>query len=146
MNNNPTETPRMYTQEEVDALMRTSEQALSTALEQVEALTVQLNELTVKSQDDEITQREKQIQRREMHAQAVERLASQQLPVQLAEALDYTDEERFAASLEAITSLFSQAVQRGVELRLRGTIPTVGTSAVKTTTLREAIEQRYAGV
>ena len=143
MNNNPTPTPRMYTQEEVDALMNTSEQALATALEQVEALTVQLNELTIKTQDDDMAQREKQILKREMHAQAVEHFAAQQLPVQLAEALDYTDADRFAASLEAITTLFSQAVQRGVELRLRGTAPTVGTSAVKTTTLREAIEQRY---
>lgn len=152
MNDQPIETPqttqteRVYTQEEVDALMARQQQALAEALAQVEALTAQLNDCAQRTQEDEASARERQIQRREMHAQAVEHLAAQQLPVQLADALDYTDAQRFEASLEAMAQRFAQAVQRSVEMRLRGTAPTVGTSAVKPATLREAIERRYAGV
>lgn len=144
--NQPAENERLYTQSEVDALVAQQEQALRDALAQADALTAQLNALEQRSRDEEADTREKQLEKRERHARAVEALASQSLPVQLADALDYTDEERFAASLEAIGALFAQAVQRGVEMRLRGAIPTVGTSEARPGTLREAIERRYAGV
>lgn len=145
--NNPNhDEEKLYTQEEVDALLTQQETALNDALSQVEALTAQLCETAHSAQEDELTARERRIEKREMHARAVEQLAEKGLPVQLAQALDYTDEEAFAASLETIGTLFAKAVQQGVELRLRGAVPTVGVSAPKTATLRDAIAQRYAGV
>ena len=90
--------------------------------------------------------REKEIERRELRAQALERLAAQHLPALLAETLDYTDAQAMENSLEAMREAWTQAVQKGIEERMKGAAPRTGGAAVRPGTLREAIEGRYAGV
>ena len=90
--------------------------------------------------------REREIERRELRAQALERLAAQHLPALLAETLDYTDAQSMENSLEAMREAWTQAVQKGIEERMKGAAPRTGGVAVRPGTLREAIEGRYAGV
>lgn len=104
---------------------------------------------TEQAQDERelaLAAREREIERRELRAQALERLAAQHLPALLAETLDYTDVQAMEASLEAMCEAWTQAVQKGIEERMKGAAPRTGGVAVRPGTLREAIEGRYAGV
>ena len=111
-----------------------------------EAAEKQATEQVQDARELALAAREREIERRELRAQALERLAAQHLPVLLAETLDYTDTQAMEASLEAMREAWTQAVQKGIEERMKGAAPRTGGAAVRPGTLREAIEGRYAGV
>ena len=76
-----------------------------------------------KQKEDELNRRERDLQLREMKAQAVSTLAEKGLPRELADCLDYTDAEKCSASMDRVEKAFRDAVQAGVETRMKGTTP-----------------------
>lgn len=76
-----------------------------------------------KKQEKELADREAAITRRELMAEAKNTLAEKNLPVDLAEVLNYADADSCKKSLETVEKAFQKAVQAGVEARLKGDKP-----------------------
>lgn len=76
----------------------------------------------------ELTAREQEIVSRELRAEAARLLSERSLPCELAQALCYEDSERLSQSLDAAEKAFRQAVQQGVEDRLRACTPAMARS------------------
>ena len=72
-----------------------------------------------------LAQREAEITKRELRAEAKSQLSDKGLPVELAEVLPYTDAETTNQALEAVEKVFRQAVEKGVNERLKGQAPKV---------------------
>ncbi len=82
-----------------------------------------------KKRMEELAAREVEITRRELRAQALEQLAEKGLPKQLADILVYTDADSTSTSLEAVEKSFKEAVEAGINERLRSSgTPTGGSS------------------
>lgn len=94
------------------------------------------------SKEEELLRREEQVRRRELRAKALEALADAQMPTELAQLLDYSSEEAFAAALETLKAVWSRAVQKGVETRVAGSAPRAG-DVQQGASLREAIARHY---
>ncbi len=73
--------------------------------------------------EKELTDREAAITRKELMAEAKNTLAEKNLPVELAEVLDYTDADACSKSITAVEKAFQSAVQSAVEDRLKGGKP-----------------------
>lgn len=73
--------------------------------------------------EKELADREAGITRRELMAEAKNNLAERKLPVRLAEVLNYTDADACKNSLEAVEKAFQEAVETGVQDRLKGGVP-----------------------
>ncbi|WP_269477766.1 DUF4355 domain-containing protein [Hominibacterium faecale] len=71
----------------------------------------------------ELEQREKDLARREMMAEAKAALAEKQLPVALADVLDYSDADKCKGSIEVVEHVFRDSVQQAVEEKLKGGKP-----------------------
>lgn len=93
--------------------------------------------------EDELTNRENEITRRELRATALETLAEKGLPKQLADILVFTDAESTNASLDAVEKAFREAVETGVNERLRGSVP--GGKGGSTTT-KTSVGENFAKV
>ncbi|GEM_PF-1449917 len=78
--------------------------------------------------EEELSKRESDITRRELRATAIETLVEKQLPKQLADILDYSDAEKTNASIVAVETAFREAVEAGVNDRLRSNPPGGGGS------------------
>ena len=72
-----------------------------------------------KKREEELAAREADITKRELRAQALEQLAEKGLPKQLADILVYTDADSTNTSLEAVEKSFKEAVEAGINERLR---------------------------
>ena len=86
-------------------------------------------EKAAKDRERELNKREAEISRRELQAQAVDTLASRDLPKALAPLLDYTSAETVSASMDTVEKAFRDAVQAAVDTRLKAsgvTLPTPG--------------------
>lgn len=70
-----------------------------------------------------LTDREAAVTRKELMAEAKNTLASDNLPVELAEVLDYTDADSCMKSMEKVKSAFQKAVEAAVEEKLKGGKP-----------------------
>lgn len=70
-----------------------------------------------------MTDREAAVTRKELMAEAKNTLASDNLPVELAEVLDYTDADSCMKSMEKVKSAFQKAVEAAVEEKLKGGKP-----------------------
>lgn len=68
-------------------------------------------------------EREAAITKREMTAEAIEKLAENNLSPKLAKCFDYSSREAFEASYEAVTAAFSEAVADQVNEKLKGGKP-----------------------
>lgn len=73
--------------------------------------------------DEELKKREADITRRELRASALETLAEKGLPKGLADILDYKDAESTKTSLESVEKAFREAVEAGVNERLKSGAP-----------------------
>ncbi|NWL87560.1 phage capsid protein [Paenibacillus sp. 79R4] len=80
-----------------------------------------------------LKQRETDITRRELRATALETLAEKGLPKGLVEILDYTDADKTNASIAAVETAFREAVENGINERLRGETPRSGAGATGVT-------------
>lgn len=76
-----------------------------------------------KKREKEISDREAAVTRRELKAEAKNTLASEKLPTELAEILDYTNAGTCKASISAVKTAFQTAVEEAVEERLKGGKP-----------------------
>ncbi len=73
--------------------------------------------------EKELTVREAAITRKELMAEAKNTLASDGLPQELAEVLDYSDADTCKKSMEKVKEVFQRAVETAVEEKLKGGKP-----------------------
>ncbi len=73
--------------------------------------------------EKDLEEREKEITRKELRATAKNALAEKELPLELAELLDYTDAKSCNQSIESLERAFQSAVASAVNERLKGTEP-----------------------
>lgn len=73
--------------------------------------------------EKELTDREAAITRKELMAEAKNTLASDGLPQELAEVLDYSDADTCKKSMEKVKEVFQKAVETAVEEKLKGGKP-----------------------
>ena len=73
--------------------------------------------------EKELTDREAAITRKELMAEAKNTLASDGLPQELAEVLDYSDADTCKKSMEKVKEVFQRAVENAVEEKLKGGKP-----------------------
>ena len=73
--------------------------------------------------EKERTDREAAITRKELMAEAKNNLASDGLPQELAEVLDYSDADTCKKSMEKVKEVFQRAVETAVEEKLKGGKP-----------------------
>ena len=142
----PAEQPRTYTEEELQAAIDSTvrqrlarerrdaekriEQAREEARSEAEKL-AQMNEAqraeherqraeqAAKEREAAIAQREAEITRRELRAEAIETLHKRGLPTGLEAVLNYADADACNASIDTVEKAFREAVQQGVDERLR---------------------------
>ena len=74
-------------------------------------------------QERELLDREAAITRRELMAEAKNTLTEKKLPVGLAEVLNYTDADSCNKSIAAVEKAFQEAVEAGIQERLKGGTP-----------------------
>lgn len=73
--------------------------------------------------EKDLTDREAAVTRKELMAEAKNTLASDNLPVELAEVLDYMDADSCMKSMEKVKSAFQKVVEAAVEEKLKGGKP-----------------------
>lgn len=73
--------------------------------------------------EKELTDRETAITRKELMAEAKNTLASDGLPQELAEVLNYSDADTCKKSMEKVKEVFQRAVETAVEEKLKGGKP-----------------------
>ena len=73
--------------------------------------------------EKELADREAAITRKELMAEAKNTLASDGLPQELAEVLDYSDADTCKKSMEKVKEVFQRAVETAVEEKLKGGKP-----------------------
>ena len=81
--------------------------------------------------EKELSDREAAITRKELMAEAKNTLASDGLPQELAEVLDYSDADICKKSMEKVKEVFQRAVETAVEEKLKGGKPPPGGDAQK---------------
>lgn len=134
--------PRMFTQEELDTAIanrlsrykrdeaKRIEAARTEARSEAEKLAKMTEdqrleheraraEQAARDREAAIAQREADITRRELRAAAIDTLAQKGLPRGLEAILTYTDADACNASIDAVEKVFRDAVQEGVNERLR---------------------------
>ncbi|MBS5267603.1 MAG: DUF4355 domain-containing protein [Clostridiales bacterium] len=75
--------------------------------------------------EKELADKEAAITRRELMAEAKNTLAEKKLPVGLAEVLNYADADSCSKSIVAVEKAFNEAVETGVQERLKGGVPPI---------------------
>ena len=75
-----------------------------------------------------LNDREQQIVRRELRAEAARMLSERSLPMELMDALNYESAEQVNLSMDAAEKAFRQAVQSGIEERMRAAAPSIARS------------------
>ena len=78
-------------------------------------------------QESDLEIRERNVLVRELKADAKDKLVEDGLPYTLADLMAYDSKENFSKSYDEVTTIFREAVQRGVKNVLRGPVPRVGT-------------------
>lgn len=73
--------------------------------------------------EKDLTAREAAVTRKELMAEAKNTLAGDNLPVELAEVLDYTDADSCKKSMEKVKAAFQKAVETAVEEKMKGGKP-----------------------
>ncbi|MGN0773478.1 MAG: DUF4355 domain-containing protein [Candidatus Ventricola sp.] len=76
-------------------------------------------EQAAQQRESDLARREAEITRRELRAEAIDTLAQRGLPRALEQMLDYSGADACSASIDAVERVFRDAVQQGVEERLK---------------------------
>lgn len=141
-NQEPEPQTRMFTQEELEAAIASRlnrykrdeakriEEARQAARSEAEKLAKmtedqrieherQRAEQAAKDRETALATREAEITRRELRAAAIDTLAQKGLPRGLEAILNYADADACNASIDAVEKVFREAVQEGVNERLR---------------------------
>ena len=77
----------------------------------------------MQKREKELEDREREITKKELQATAKNALAEKELPIELAELLNYTDASACNESIEAVERAFQSAVAKTVNERLKGAEP-----------------------
>ena len=109
-----------------DGFEKTLEEKLSEAQKLAKMNADQKAQYEREQAEAKLAQREAEITKRELKATAKDTLLSKGLPIELADALVYTDADACSTSMEAVTKAFEQAVTRAVNDRLRQDPPKAG--------------------
>lgn len=92
-----------------------------TEAQKLEKMTeAQKKEYARQKKEEELTKREQEITRRELTAVAKEQLIEANIPVELAEFLDYSDADHVKASVEKLTKSFNTALEKAVAEKIKG--------------------------
>lgn len=136
-----TPTAKTFTQEELNAIIdRRLERERKDAQARIDKAVTEAQKLAKMSADEraeherqelqkKLSEREAEITKRELRAEAKSQLSDKGLPVELAEVLPYTDADTTNAALAAVEKVFRQAVEKGVNERLKGNAPKVSPPA-----------------
>ena len=81
--------------------------------------TNELSEQSLSEREAALDAREAELNRRELRAEAIARLTELGLPAELEQLIDYASPEACEASIELLERTFRQAVQQGVDERIR---------------------------
>lgn len=103
-------------------------------------------EYLVKKHEKELADREAGITRRELMAEAKNTLAEKKLPVGLADVLNYTDADSCNKSIAAVEKAFQEAIEAGVQERLKGGIPPTKAPEGQGGDLAKQVESLMMGV
>lgn len=121
--------PKTYTQEELESLLvekKKEWQAEQEAQEQERLRSLPEAERLKQEQiskDAKIASLEAEISRRDLQAEVIAKLDERQLPVSIADLVQYEDRDSTMESLDKLMGVIEAAVQDGVMLRLRGRTP-----------------------
>ncbi len=89
--------------------------------------------------EKELVAKEAEITKRELMAEAKNTLTEKNIPLELAEVLNYTDADSCNKSISAIEKAFQSAVEKAVEERLKGGEPPKRASGNEEKALEEQI-------
>ena len=95
--------------------------------------------------EKELADKEASITRRELMAEAKNTLAEKKLPAGLAEVLNYVDADSCNKSIAAIEKAFNEAVEAGVQERLKGSTPPKKAPGNQETELAKQVEALMMG-
>lgn len=95
--------------------------------------------------EKELADKEAAITRRELMAEAKNTLAEKKLPVGLAEVLNYADADSCSKSIAAVEKAFNEAVEAGVQERLKGSTPPKKAPGNQETELAKQVEALMMG-
>lgn len=95
--------------------------------------------------EKELAEREAGITRRELMAEAKNTLAEKKLPVGLAEVLNYADADSCNRSIAAVEKAFQEAVEAGVQERLKGGTPPTKAPGTDESDLEKQVEALMMG-
>ncbi len=73
-----------------------------------------------------LAEREMELTKRELRLNAIDILADKNLPIELADALSYTNAEECDKSIKSVTKAFEKAVSKAVDAQLRREPPKAG--------------------
>lgn len=89
--------------------------------------------------EKELVEKEAEITKRELMAEAKNTLTEKNIPIELAEVLNYTDADACNKSISEIEKAFQGAVEKAVEERLKGGTPPKRASGNEEKALEEQI-------
>lgn len=98
-----------------------------------------------KKRESELAEREAAITRRELMAQAKDSLADKGIPIELAEALTFTDAETCNKSIQVVSKAFQEAVEKAVNERLKGGATPKKASAQETDVINDLVYKNMKG-
>lgn len=143
---------KTFTQADIDKILkqeqakwkRQQEKAVSEAQRLASLTAEQRAQEEAKKREADLERREAEMNRRELRAQALETLAADNLPADLADLLDYTDADACNASIAKVKKNWQAAVQRGVEARVAGSPPKTGSGkSGAPKSMRDAVSAFY---
>lgn len=98
-----------------------------------------------KKRESDLAEREAAITRRELMAQAKDSLADKGIPIELAEALTFTDAETCNKSIQVVSKAFQEAVEKAVNERLKGGATPKKASAQETDVINDLVYKNMKG-
>lgn len=142
---------KAFTQADIDRIIRAEkakwqrqqQKAVSEAERLARLSTEERAAEEARVREEALNQREAEITRRELRAQALQDLAAQQMPAELAELLDYKDAQACSASIQKLKGVWQKAVQKGVEERVKAGVPKGSTTGTVPGNMRSAIAAHY---
>lgn len=143
---------KTFTQADIDKILkreqakwkRQQEEAVSEAQRLANLTAEQRAQEEAKKREADLERREAEMNRRELRAQALETLAADNLPADLADLLDYTDADKCNASIAKVKKNWQAAVQKGVEARVAGSPPKTGSGkSGAPKSMRDAVSAFY---
>ena len=127
----PTEPPKQLTQDDIDTAIANARKEWEAEQQQQQTEAQKLAKMTADQKKEyleqkrvsELEKREAELNKRELMTTAKETLISKNLPPELAIALDYKDADACNKSIDAVSKVFEDAVQKAVEDRIKGGKP-----------------------